>query len=230
MVLVLLVVTVPLALCQQNQNEFKQILTKETMDKWEGDAKYWRFEDGILVGEVTEESQLKHSTFFTWDERVNNFELKVDYRISSKGNSGIYYRSTSGNGGDQMLRGYQADIDGADSYTGIIYENFANRGHQILVNRGEIVQLSKNDVPISIGTIAPPKKLASKIHNNGWNEYHLIIQGNTIIQILNGQVMSILIDDYKDRITEGILGMQLHEGPPMKIEFRNLRFKNLGIQ
>jgi hypothetical protein len=49
-----------------------------------------------------------------------------------------------------------------------------------------------------------------------------------LVQILNGQVMSVLVDDDpKGRRQEGVLGLQLHVGPPMKIQFRNIRLKRM---
>jgi len=57
---------------------------------------------------------------------------------------------------------------------------------------------------------------------------HLIARGNTMIQILNGAVTSIVVDDdSKNRALGGLLGFQLHVGPPMKAEFRNIWLKRL---
>lgn len=207
---------------------FKQILIKENIKEWHGNPDYWRFEEGVLVGEVTEEQPLEGSTFFVWEKRVKDFELKVEYRISSEGNSGIYYRSKTEDGSVQVLRGYQADIDGANKYSGIVYENFENRGHEILANRGQVIYVKKDDVPVEIGSIGEEEELVSKISKEGWNKYHLVVRGNTIIQILNCQVMSMIIDDYKKRAKEGILGVQLHQGPAMKVEYKNFRLKRFS--
>ncbi|MDX1586686.1 MAG: DUF1080 domain-containing protein [Balneolaceae bacterium] len=206
---------------------FERILTEEKREDWAGHTRYWRFEDGVLVGEVPEASPLKVNLFYRWEKEVANFELKVEYRISSEGNSGIYYRSTVAGENDDVLLGYQADIDGANTYSGIVYENYEDRGHQILANRGQVIQVSEQDVPAEIGSVGQSEALAEKINNDGWNSYHLIVRGDTIIQMLNGQVMCILMDKYTNRVKKGMLGVQLHQGPPMKVEYRNFRLKKL---
>src|SRR5690625_7017566 len=100
---------------------YEQILTGETVDKWEGDTEYWRFENGKLIGEITEDNLLEQNTFFIWDREVADFELKVEYRISPEGNSGINYRSEKVDGVDHALRGYKADFDGQNKWSGQLY-------------------------------------------------------------------------------------------------------------
>ena len=81
-------------LSKNNQNDFNYIFNGKTLDGWEGDAKYWRVENGVLVGEVTPETILKNNSFIIYKlEKPENFELKLEYRISDFGNSGINYRS-----------------------------------------------------------------------------------------------------------------------------------------
>jgi hypothetical protein len=61
-----------------------------------------------------------------------------------------------------------------------------------------------------------------------WNKLRIVARGNTLIQVLNGQVMSVVVDDdVKNRALEGLLGIQIHVGPPMKIEVRELWLKTL---
>ncbi len=109
---------------------FQAIFDGKTLDGWEGDPKYWRVENGCLVGEVTPETLLKQNTFIIWRRgTTRDFELKVDYRISSRGNSGINYRSEEIPNTSFAMRGYQADIDGANKYTG---QNYEEKGRTFL--------------------------------------------------------------------------------------------------
>ena len=204
---------------------FKPILTDQTFDNWEGNREYWRMEDGVLIGEISEGNELKENTFFIWDEKVKDFELKVQYRISSEGNSGINYRSEPVDGLKYALKGYQADLDGANNWSGQLYEE---RKRTFLALRGQITHVGKDDVPKEIGSLGEKSELASVVNKKGWNEYHLIARGNTLIHLLNGQVMSVVIDDGSQRAMEGRLGVQIHTGPPMKVEYRNMRFKRLA--
>ncbi len=102
---------------------FVEIFDGKTLNNWEGDSTYWRVENGNLVGEVTPATLLKQNSFIIWRGGiVADFELKVQYRISKEGNSGLNYRSEEVEGRRFTLRGYQADLDGADLYSGSNYE------------------------------------------------------------------------------------------------------------
>ena len=106
---------------------FQSIFNGKTLDGWKGDPKYWRVVDGVMTGEITPETVIKSNTFIVWQGGTpEDFELKVDFRITGAGNSGINYRSvmipdkvTPSN--QFAMRGYQCDIDGQNRYTGNNY-------------------------------------------------------------------------------------------------------------
>ena len=61
---------------------------------------------------------------------------------------------------------------------------------------------------------------------NDWNQVHIIARGNMITEVLNGHVTSLLVDDdTKGRALKGLIGLQIHVGDPMKVEFRNVWLK-----
>ncbi|MFO1487366.1 MAG: DUF1080 domain-containing protein [Verrucomicrobiota bacterium] len=217
----------PMPAVTNDESRFLKIFDGTSLDGWEGDRNYWRVENGCLVGEVTPTNILKANSFIVWrGGETRDFELKAEYRISTKGNSGINYRSVMAtNFGPWAMRGYQADIDGADRYTG---QNYEEKGRTFLALRGQVTRLEENKGPQIIGSLGSTNELASAIKSEDWNEYHLIVSGNVMTHILNGHVMSVVIDeDAKDRMPEGLLGVQVHVGPPMKVEYRNLRLKRL---
>jgi Domain of Unknown Function (DUF1080) len=81
--------------------------------------------------------------------------------------------------------------------------------------------------PIILSTLGEAKELAAFITKD-WNSIHLIIRGNMLIHTLNGHVMSVVVDDdLPNRAAEGLIGVQVHVGGPMKVEYRNWRLKNL---
>lgn len=205
---------------------YESIFDGKTLNGWEGDPKYWRVEDGALVGEVTPETLLKHNTFIIWRGGVTkDFDLKVEYRITEGGNSGVNYRSVELPGVKYVMRGYQADIDGRNRYTG---QNYEERGRTFNAMRGQITRVPPGRKAEVIGSLGDAAALAAFIKNGDWNEYHLIARGNTLVHILNGHVMSVVIDDDpENRKMEGLLGVQVHVGPPMKVEYRNFRLKRL---
>jgi hypothetical protein len=205
-----------------------------TMRNWDGDPAIWKAEGGSLIGTTTKEHPLTQNTFVIWrGGNPADFELKVEFRMSST-NSGIQFRSTQvppgGEGksaiGKWVLKGYQADIDFANQYTGMIYEE---RGRQIVMARGQAVEIGADTGPHIIGNLeGSADELKALIKAGDWNNVHLIARGNIIANIVNGHVMAVLIDDdVKNRSMKGLLGFQIHVGDPMRIEFRNIYLKML---
>jgi len=121
----------------------KQIFDGKTFKGWEGDSIYWRVENGAITGETTTATVLKKSnSFLIWQGgEPENFELKVLYKISRQGNSGINYHSEK-IVGEYALIGYQADLDGEQRYSG---SNYEERGRTTLAARSETVVLHPPD-------------------------------------------------------------------------------------
>ncbi len=224
-------------------DSFVQIFDGKTLDGWYGDSTYWRVENGNLIGEVTPTTLLKKNTFIIWEGgEPSDFELKLEFRIAEAGNSGINYRSELLDSIPFALRGYQADIDGKIRYTG---QNYEERKRTTLAYRGENVIVSSQDNPEEVGSLrANVKKncwqsreilssqgesdsLKLKVKFEDWNEVHLIAKGNHLRHYVNGILMSEVLDnDSINRKLSGKLGVQVHVGPPMKVEYRNIRLKN----
>ena len=119
---------------QNKEKGFVSIFDGKTLNNWEGDPTYWRVENGNLVGEITPQTLLKTNSFIIWKGgEPANFELKGEFNITEKGNSGINYRSEKLPDVPFALKGYQADIDGANRYTG---QNYEERGRTTLAYRG----------------------------------------------------------------------------------------------
>ncbi|MDP9170354.1 MAG: DUF1080 domain-containing protein [Acidobacteriota bacterium] len=209
---------------------FRPIFNGRTLDGWEGDPKYWRVEEGCLVGEITPQTVIRSNTFIIWrGGSPKDFELKADYRMTppGAGNSGINYRSvvvpdTVTPSNKFAMRGYQADIDGRNVYTG---QNYEEKGRLFLGTRGLITHVVGDRKPVILGSLGDPKDLAAFITPD-WNSYHLIIRGNVLVHILNGHTMCVVIDDdAPNRMSAGLIGVQVHVGGPMKVEYRNFRLK-----
>jgi hypothetical protein len=204
---------------------FVSIFDGKTLDGWDGDPTYWRVEDGRLVGEITPETVIKRNTFIIWrGGKPGDFDLKLDYRVSERGNSGVNYRSVELTDAKWSLAGYQADIDGQLRWAG---QNYEERGRTFLAKRGEIAHVDATSKPTVIGSVGDGEALKEFISAD-WNELHIIARGNTLIHLLNGHATSIVVDDdVAKRTMEGLIGMQVHTGPPMTIEYRNIRLKQL---
>ena len=209
-----------------DESGYETIFDGKTLNGWEGDPKYWRVENGVLTGEITPETIVKYNTFIIWRGGVTkDFDLKVEYRITATGNSGINYRSVELPGVKHVLKGYQADIDGRNRYTG---QNYEERGRTFNAMRGQITRVPPGKKAEVIGSVGDAAELAKFIKSEDWNEVHIIARGNMLTHIVNGHVMSVVVDDDpENRKLEGLLGVQVHVGPPMKVEYRNFRLKRL---
>jgi len=205
---------------QDSNNGFVSIFDGKTLHGWEGDSTYWRVENGCLVGEVTPATLLKRNSFIIWRGGVtNDFELTVDFMVTAHGNSGINYRSEQLTDARHSLKGYQADIDGANKYTG---QNYEERGRTFLAHRGEQVVIEPGQKPVVTKTLGDSATLVQAIKTNDWNSYHLVVKGNHMQHYVNGVLMSDVTDnDTANRKSTGLLGVQVHVGPPMKISYRN---------
>ncbi|MDN5213724.1 DUF1080 domain-containing protein [Fulvivirgaceae bacterium BMA12] len=220
---------------------FVQIFDGKTLDGWEGDENLWRVEDGKLIGEITPATQLDRNSFIIWKgDMPADFELKVEFKISKNGNSGINYRSERVEEVPYGLRGYQADLDGQKNYTG---SNYEERRRTTLASQGEVVvvpavenadsinnysqgnQWTPRNVTSSLGS---RESMQAAIKDEDWNEYHLIVNGNRLQHKVNGVLISDVTDnDTINLRTDGLLGVQVHVGPPMKIAYKNFRLKAL---
>ena len=225
----------------QNEQGFVPIFDGKTLNNWKGDPTYWKVEEGCLVGVVTPETLLKRNTFIIWQGKMpENFEIKVEYKVSSKGNSGINYRSEQVEGEPYALRGYQADLNGPNEYTG---SNYEERRRTTLASRGQKVIIPPLPSSDSLNAHIKdnqwlPKVLAASLGNidslktaikvDDWNEYHIVVNGNHLQHYVNGILMSDVTDnDTVNRRFNGLLGVQVHVGPPMRIAYRNFRLKAL---
>lgn len=207
---------------------FRSIFNGRTLDGWEGDPVYWRVENGLMVGEITPETVVKSNTFIIWQGgKQKDFELKMEYRITPDGNSGVNYRSvvvddpvTPGN--KFAMRGYQCDIDGKNRYTG---NNYEEKGRRFLAVRGQVSHVVGGRPPVLLSTFDEPDPMARHMRE-GWNEAHIIARGNTLMHLINQRLMCVVIDDdAPNRPDDGLIGVQVHVGPPMRVEYRNIRLK-----
>ncbi len=220
------------------QDGFESIFDGQTLKNWDGNPEFWRVEDGCITGQTTEEKPTKGNTFIIWrGGETGDFELTLDYKIVG-GNSGVQYRSFEVPDNKWVVGGYQADIDSGDTYSGI---NYGERFRGILANRGQKtvlteVEVEKKDKEGNVKKVKEVKvtvveklgesaDIQAKIKKEDWNSYHIIAKGNTFEHRINGVVTSICTDEHPAFRKTGVLALQLHAGPPMKVQFKNIKLK-----
>jgi len=200
---------------------FVSIFNGKNLDGWSGDPSYWSVEDGIFTG-ITDGS-LKMNRFITWNgSKVRNFDLQVKVKVSAGGNSGLQYRGTMRPDlGPDIVTGYQCDVvSNNPNYNGMLYEE---KGRRILSHTGEKVIVDIDGQPWIVGKI-PVKDFPA----DQWHDYRVLVQGNHHQHWIDGHQTADLIDlDEKGRALEGVLAVQVHVGPAMKIQYQDFKIKQL---
>ena len=203
---------------------FINIFDGKTFNGWKADTSVWRIEDECFVGEVTPSKQIQTNSFLIYtSSQVGDFEFKAAFKISKGGNSGVNYRSEELATIPYALKGYQADIDGENIYTG---QNYEERGRGFLAMRGQNATINNSKDAFIIKTIGNSDSLKSKIIVDDWNEIHLIVKGNNMKHYINGILMSETTDnDSSNNKLSGLIGLQVHVSKEMKVAYKNIQLK-----
>jgi sugar phosphate isomerase/epimerase len=201
---------------------FTPLFNGHDLSGWEGESGYWTVEEGAITGTTTAENPLNHASYLFWrGGKPSDFELRAEYRfVSPDGNSGINFRSQELPRWD--VKGYQADMETGPNYSGILYE--CNQ-REIMTQRGQKVVIAE-DGKRQVTALTPAVDWATVIKPHEWNEYVVIARGPEIILKINGVVTSHVIDQERGKAASaGVITLQVHPGPPTKVQFRNIRIK-----
>jgi hypothetical protein len=214
---------------------FKPLFNGKDLSGWTGRTNHWSVQDGFITGVTTPENPAQGNNFLIAQAGgtnlvVGDFELRFSYRfVTPTGNSGVQYRSRDK--GNHVVNGYQADMEASTNYTGILYEE---GGRGILALRGQKVRLSANpDKPQKaktevVGATTDAKTVQASIKAGDWNDYVVVAKGNHLQHFVNGlQTVDVVDEDAAHAAATGILALQVHVGPPMKVQFKNLRWRPL---
>ena len=205
------------------------IFDGKTLNGWDGNPAFWSVQDGAITGRTTKENPAKGNTFLVWrDGEVDDFELTCEYKIIGH-NSGIQYRSMEKpEWGKWVIGGPQADFEAGDTYSGILYEE---RGRGILALRGQETSIGDDGKPKIVRQFADSKELQAKIKKEDWNSYRIVAKGHEYTQYINGEcTVRVTDNDAKHFRRSGLLALQLHAGPPMTVQFKNILLKRLKLE
>ena len=206
-------------LAADGEKGFKPMFNGKDLSQWDGKPGWWCVEDGTITVQSTPQKPCDKCNYLIWrGGKPGDFELRAEYRLIG-GNSGIQFRSLALP--DWDTSGYQADMEAGDQWTGCLFEHVrggvAMRGENVVIDE----QGKKTIVPLG-----DPKELLKHVKKNDWNKYRVIAKGNHIILEINGVVMTQVRDNEKGKAAkDGIIALQMHPGPPMKAQFRNLRIR-----
>jgi len=218
--------------CFAAEEGFQSIFNGKDLAGWTGDSKLWSVKDGAITGQTTADNPARHNTFLIWTNgTVGDFELRCSFKLApgdDKGfaNSGVQYRSKVLNPAEWIVGGYQADMEAGPNYTGILYEEALTRG--IMAGRGEKVEFDAEGKKHVTGSVGKSEEIEASLKKGGWNEYVIIAKGNHLQHFINGkQTVDVTDNCESKRAMSGVVALQVHAGPPMMAQFKDIRIKNL---
>jgi len=200
---------------------FRSLFNGKDLTSWDGNPELWSVQDGCITGTTTGPEQLPYNQFLIWRGGVlKNFELHAKIKQSGN-NSGIQYRSKElPEVGKWSVGGYQCDVHPATLNNAMVYEE---RGRGIIVQNGQSKVIDPQGASWLTEQRDPVEADVTK-----WHEYTIIAQGNHLIHKIDGQVTIDLVDhDVAKRSLSGILAFQIHRGPAMKVQIKDVMLKQL---
>ncbi len=216
---------------RHDEKGFQSMFNGKDLTGWDGNPKLWSVKDGAITGQTTVENPAKGNTFLIWTNGTpGDFELRCSFKLvpgDNRGfaNSGIQYRSRIFDPSYWVVGGYQADMEAGPNYTGILYEE---RLRGIMALRGEKVVWTKDDKKQVVGSVGTAADIEASLKKGDWNDYVIIAKGNHLQQFVNGkQTIDVTDECEAKRALSGLIALQLHAGPPMMAQFKNLRIKTL---
>jgi len=205
---------------------FVPLFDGKSLAGWQGDPKVWSVEGGAVTGRSQEGSQVRENTFLTWKEPLKDFELRLKFRLEG-GNSGVYFRSVprpAGQAKGEALAGMQADFDSTGRWNGVIMEYTLR---EVLAERGQKVLIDEKGTRKVVGRTGDAAELLKVFRDGEWNHYTVLAQGGKVVLTVNGRTMCELEDRDPKRIKQGLLGLQVHVGPPMTVRFKDIYLREI---
>lgn len=210
--------------------EPQALFNGKDLSGWEGNPDLWSVQDGVITGRTTVEKPTANNTFLIWKGgEVSDFVLTFKYKMTPGDekkfvNSGLQFRSKIVDPEKFVVAGYQADLEYGMKYSGILYEE---KGRGILAARGQIVKIAQGASPqkpvITVtGETHKSAEIQAAILTDDWNEYKIVVAGNHIQQFINGKATVDVTDETAEGAKKGIFAFQLHSGPPMQIQFKEV--------
>ena len=231
-----------------------QIFDGKSLAGWDGPGDVWSYEDGAIVGKSSPEHPSGTTNIIWQGGEPGNFELKLEMKLEGAGaNGGVQYRSRLSppnfrpppadlpaeqkqrmmqqqeigkRHAQWNMKGYQADFDYGNKYTGQLYEQDSPRG--IVAWRGEVVATEPGKKPTLLAMLGNPDEMKNYIKPDEWNQVEIIADGHTLTHIINGHVMSMLVDtDPAYFQAKGLIALEIEGGGVLKISHRNIWLKQL---
>ncbi len=203
------------------EDGFRPLFNGKDLAGWDGNPELWSVQDGAITGKTTGPAQLKYNQFLIWRGGVvKNFELKAKIKQAGN-NTGIQYRSRElPENGTWSIGGYQCDMHPNPPYNAMVYDE---RGRGIITQNGQRVVIDPQGQKWVTDEHEPVK-----VDPSEWHDYTIIANGNHLIHQIDGKVTIDLTDhEEKARSLEGLLAFQIHQGPAMTVQIKDVMLKDL---
>lgn len=231
---ILFAITAALALAARAENGFTPLFNGKDLTGWEGLDGFWSVVDGAIQGSEQKETSKQTNLILTESKnepgKYGNFELRYSWRLLTPGgNSGMQIRGVVDKPDMNHVGGYQADIDAVNQHTGIIYDEAGVAGKRgIMSNRGEKTLWDAANKRFNTKLEKSSEELKKSIKPQGeWNDCIIIAEGSKITYRINGETMTELTDESPHARSDGVIGIQLHGGHTMTIQFKDLHIRRL---
>jgi hypothetical protein len=162
-----------------------------------GTEKWYVDTNGDLVCESGPD---KKYGYFATDKQYKDFELTLEFKQESNGNSGVFFHSSIEG---TKITGWQAEVAPMNHDTGGIYESY---GREWLIK--------------------PAAEKQKALKEGDWNTMKVRVKGDDVTTWLNGTEMIHLVDQ-KIGAANGQIALQIHDGGGVKVRWRNIKIKNL---
>lgn len=187
---------------------FTSLFDGKTLKGWEGNLKMFRVEDGAIIAGTMKE-RIPNNEFLCTEREYSNFELRLQTKLAGKGaNAGIQIRSKRIPNHHEVI-GYQADM-------GVMGD-----GRLIW---GNLYDESRRRKFLTEGDQA---KLKKAVKLDGWNDFLIRCEGRHVTITVNGLVVTDYEEKDDDIADSGIIGLQIHSGPPSEASYRRIRIREL---
>jgi hypothetical protein len=236
--------TLPEPIDFNDHDGYVSLFDGRSLKGWDGNPKFWRVEEGAIVGESTPQNPSGNSYIAYRDVEAHDFTLKFEVKVEGTGGTGIQYRSRTGipwlaaisptvtaNVGPVnlawMMTGPQADFWPATPYwTGQFYSE--NTPMRIMAWRGQVVEGHGMGTKRLMGNIGDIDELNKLVKHNDWNQYTVIARGPVLMHIVNGQLMAVMVDDdpQSSNNWSGQIGIEIEA--TTKVSVRNIWLKKLN--
>lgn len=179
---------------------FVALFNGRDLTGWDGDPRLWCVADGSIIGS-TDGRPLSENSFLVSEREFAGFVLRFEVKLRN-GNSGMQFRSERT--GRWTVRGYQADLASGKGWGNLHGEGLP---------RGLILDGWQDR--------------AEHVVRGGWNQVEILCEGHRVRIRVNGTVTNDVLDP---GALKGVLAMQLHRGEQMRVEFRNIRIRELASE